>query len=85
MTKLGWQKLHICPKVTKMGSITGHRIDYNGGRGSERPAAHTQQKLTRVLPGATKLKINDHTVPFKMIQNIMKMYRRLKQNTNVIH
>ena len=24
---MGWQKLHICPKVTKMGSI---RIDYNG-------------------------------------------------------
>ena len=26
-------KLHICPKVTtckKMGSIIGHRIDYNG-------------------------------------------------------
>ena len=27
---LGLQKLHICPKVTKMGSISGHRIDYNG-------------------------------------------------------
>ena len=22
--------LTICPKVTKMGSIIGHRIDYNG-------------------------------------------------------
>ena len=30
MTKLGWRKLYICPKVTKMGSIMGHRIDYNG-------------------------------------------------------
>ena len=30
MTKLGSRKLHICPKVTKMGSIIGHRIDYNG-------------------------------------------------------
>ena len=30
MTKLGWRKLNICPKVTKMGSIIGHRIDYNG-------------------------------------------------------
>ena len=29
MTKLGSRKLHICPKVTKMGSIIGHRIDYN--------------------------------------------------------
>ena len=30
VTKLGSRKLHICPKVTKMGSIIGHRIDYNG-------------------------------------------------------
>ena len=30
MTKLGSQKLQIGPKVTKLGSIIGHRIDYNG-------------------------------------------------------
>ena len=24
--------VHICPKVTKMGSIIGHRVDYNGVR-----------------------------------------------------
>ena len=30
VTKLGLQKLHICPKVTKMGSMIGHRVDYNG-------------------------------------------------------
>ena len=30
MTKLGSRKLHICSKVTKMGSIIVHRIDYNG-------------------------------------------------------
>ena len=29
MTKLGSRKLHIFPKVTKMVSIIGHRIDYN--------------------------------------------------------
>ena len=29
---LGSRKLHICPKVTKMESIIGHRIDYNGVR-----------------------------------------------------
>ena len=29
MTKLGSRKLHIYPKVTEMGSIIGHRIDYN--------------------------------------------------------
>ena len=30
MTNLGSQKLHIWPKVTEIGSIIGHRIDYNG-------------------------------------------------------
>ena len=30
MTKLGSRKLRIYPKVTKMGSIIGHRKDYNG-------------------------------------------------------
>jgi len=54
VTKLGSRKLHVCPKVTKMGSIIGHRIDYNGGRGSESPAAHTWQKLTQVTPGLNK-------------------------------
>ena len=27
---LGRRKLHICLKVTKMDSIVGHRVDYNG-------------------------------------------------------
>lgn len=31
VTKMGSQKLHICPIVTKMRSIIGHRIDYKGG------------------------------------------------------
>ena len=30
MTKLGSRKLHISLNVTKMGSVIGHRIDYNG-------------------------------------------------------
>ena len=30
MTELGSRKLHICTKVAKMGSIAGHRTDYNG-------------------------------------------------------
>ena len=30
MTKFGSLKLHICLKVTYIGSIIGHRIDYNG-------------------------------------------------------
>ena len=50
VTKLESRKLNICPKGAKMGSIIGHRIDYKGGRGSERPAGHTQQKLTQVPP-----------------------------------
>ena len=29
VTKLGSRQLHICSKVAKMGSIIGHRIDYN--------------------------------------------------------
>ena len=33
-----------------MGSIMGHRIDYNGAGASESPAAHTQQKLIQVPP-----------------------------------
>ena len=37
---------YICPKVTKMGSIIGLRIDYDGVA-----AAHTQKKkLTQVPP-----------------------------------
>ena len=36
-----------------MGSIIGHEIDYNGeGVLTERPAEHTQQKLTQVPPRA---------------------------------
>ena len=50
MTKLGSQKLQFCSKVTEMGSVIGHRTDYNGVGGSKRPAAHTQQKLTQVAP-----------------------------------
>ena len=30
MAKSGSQKIHICPKVTKMGSIIGHKLDYDG-------------------------------------------------------
>ena len=39
-----------------MGSIFGHRLDYNGvmGRGSERPTAHTHQ-LTQVPPPSPRV------------------------------
>ena len=38
-----------------MGSIIGHRVDYGGVRGSERPAAHFQKKLTQIPPSALAL------------------------------
>ena len=40
------QKLHICPKMTKMESIIGHRIDYNGVGALRGVAAHTQAAKT---------------------------------------
>ena len=43
MTKLGSRKLHICPKVTKVGSINGHRIDYNGVGALPLPSGPTEQ------------------------------------------
>ena len=50
--RLGWRKLHICPKVTKMGSIIGHRIDYNGV-GALRGQRHIPSKnWPKYPPGA---------------------------------
>ena len=42
---MGSRKFHICPKVTKMGSLIGQRIDYNGDEGALRGQrrAHTEQ------------------------------------------
>ena len=34
----------ICPKVAKMGSIVGHRIDYNGVVGVLRGQRHIPSK-----------------------------------------
>ena len=57
MTKLRSRKLHICPKMTKMGSIIGHRIDLQWGRCAERPAGHTdflrskkKIKMSKIIP-----------------------------------
>ena len=33
-----------------MVAITGHRMEYNGVGGSEKPTAHTHQKLIKVTP-----------------------------------
>ena len=52
VTKLGSRKLHICPKMTKMGSIIGHKIDYNGV-GALRGQRHIHSKNSpRYPPGA---------------------------------
>ena len=43
---LSWDREnYICPKVTKMGSKIGHRIDYNGAG-----AVRRQRQLTQVPP-----------------------------------
>ena len=47
MTRLGSRKLHICPKVTKMGSIIGHSLDYDGVETLRGQRQITQQKLTQ--------------------------------------
>ena len=46
-----------------MVAITGHRMEYNGVGGSERPTAHTHQKLIKVTPpppprGKTHIRIH---------------------------
>ena len=55
MTKLGSQKLHICPKGAKMGSINGHRIDYNG-IGALRDQRHIPSKNLPKCPPWEKCK-----------------------------
>ena len=49
-------KLHICPKVIKMESIIGHRIDYNGV-GALRGQRHISSKINPpTSPGQTNRK-----------------------------
>ena len=49
------RKIYIYPKVTKMESTIGHRIDHKGV-GRETPAAHTQQKSTQLPPEGSSLR-----------------------------
>ena len=60
MTKLGSRKLHICPRVTEMGSIIGHTIDYNGvgALTGKRHISRNKFRNTRLLD------ITRVTVPF---------------------
>ena len=62
MTKLGLRKLHICPNVTKMGSIIGHKIDYNGV-GAPRGQRHIPSKsYPNTPPGNSGLKFRKFRV-----------------------
>ena len=66
VTKLG-SRNYIFPKVTKMGSIIWPQNRQKWCRCSERPAAHTQQKLTKIPPSAPHTHTHPHTPPrFKM-------------------
>ena len=58
MSKLGSRKLHICPKVTKMGSIIGHRIDYNG-LGALRGERHIPSKMFPEYPPPPRGNLTD--------------------------
>ena len=48
---LSWdrKKLHFYPKVAKMGSVIGHRIDYNGV-GALRGQRHIPTKINPSTP-----------------------------------
>ena len=66
--KLGSRKLHICPKVTKMGSIIGHRIDYDGV-GALRGQRHIPSKNCNpsTPPSAPRLVVSKK-ISWKLIQ-----------------
>ena len=55
VSKLGSRKLHIFPKVTNMGSIIGHRIDYIGvgALGDQRHILNKKNNLSTSLPPGT--------------------------------
>ena len=57
---MGSQKVHIYQKVPKMGSIIGHRVDYNGVG-----ALHILQKFTQVLPPprTTRAEVKEYKWP----------------------
>ena len=56
--RLSWdlENVHL-PKVTKMGSIIGHRIDYNGVG-----APRGQQHIPKTRQGKTTLYLESYTV-----------------------
>ena len=75
MIKLGSRKLHICPVTnSKVGSITGHRIDYNGvGALSSCPST----------PGSTckQKKTSDYISP----SDIRRSPKKLRTANSIYH
>ena len=72
MTKLGLGKLHICPKVTKMGSIIGHRIDCNGV-GALKGQRHIPSKNYPKYPHPPPPRGGMYTLPFLIQQTTVLM------------
>ena len=71
MSRLGSGKLYICPKVTKMWSIIGYRIDYNGVgalRGQRHPA-----KINPNTPIPQGGRGGMYTLPFLIQQTTVVM------------
>ena len=64
MTNLGSRKLHICPKVTKMRSIIGHRIDYNGVGALRGPYSARINPSTPPPPSIGRLRRGSLNNPF---------------------
>ena len=63
-----------------MGSIIGHKIDYNGVGVSERLAAHTQQKLSEVPPppptGPRTIRVEISEIPRAQWNGTFRLHRR---------
>ena len=59
---MGLRKLHICPNVTKMGSIIGRKIDYNGvgaPRGQRHIPSKSYPKYPPPPPGQFRSEISE--------------------------
>ena len=85
MTKSESQKLHICPKVTKMVSIIGHKIDCNGV-GALRGQWHIPSKNLpkHLCPGNRTLNVSfviilniEESTLVKFTQIVLSMMKKL--------
>ena len=66
---LSWDReSYICPKVTKMGSKIGHRIDYNGTG-----AVRRQRQLTQVPPYISHFHVPGKTGTFTLYSTFLSI------------